>query len=442
MASIRKRGKGYQVTVSNGRKPDGTQIVETATFIPDPDKTEKQNQKALEVFAMKFEDQVKSGTYLDGEKITFDEFSKRYLEEYAVQHLDPNTLSQYKTMLRLHIIPAIGQLKMSKVQPVNLNRLYNQLLVERKDGKEGGYSIKTIKHVNTAISAIFTLAVKWNVVNDNPCRRVTPPTCRKEKKIKYFTLEQAEAFLKALDSVFEVRINGHTRVDDTGKSYTVSDYTERRKIPTQYRVFFNLALFCGARRGELIALQWSDFDFTRNTLSITKSTSQINGKAVTKETKTESSNRIISVPASVMEMVKAYRKEYLQLKLRLGDAWEGDNFVFIQWNGLQMHPSTPYGEFKKIIRWYNDSVEKEDEKLPDIPLHGLRHTSATLLISQNVDVRTVGGRLGHAQTSTTMNIYSHFLKRADEAASDALENLLSVKPKSTENESEKTLVKC
>lgn len=187
MASIRKRGKGYQVTVSNGRKPDGTQIVETATFIPDPDKTEKQNQKALEVFAMKFEDQVKSGTYLDGEKITFDEFSKRYLEEYAVQHLDPNTLSQYKTILRLHINPAIGQLKMSKVQPANLNRLYNQLLVERKDGKEGGYSIKTIKHVNTAISAIFTLAVKWNVVNDNPCRRVTPPTSRKEKKIKYWT---------------------------------------------------------------------------------------------------------------------------------------------------------------------------------------------------------------------------------------------------------------
>ncbi len=157
MASIRKRGKGYQITVSNGRKPDGTQIVETATFIPDPDKTEKQNQKALEVFAMKFEDQVKSGTYLDGEKITFDEFSKRYLEEYAVQHLDPNTLSQYKTMLRLHIIPAIGQLKMSKIQPANLNRLYNQLLVERKDGKEGT-SIKTIKHVNTAISAIFTLS--------------------------------------------------------------------------------------------------------------------------------------------------------------------------------------------------------------------------------------------------------------------------------------------
>ena len=424
MASIRKRGKGYQITVSNGRKSDGSQIVETTTFIPDPNKTEKQNQKALEVFAIKFEEQVRNGTYLDGEKVTFAEFSKRYLEEYALQHLDPNTLNQYKTMLRLHINPAIGQLKMAKVQPANLNRLYNQLLTERKDGKEGGYSHKTIRHVHTAISAVMTIAMQWNVIKENPCRRVTPPTSRKEKKIKYFTLEQAEAFLQALDGVFEVRINGHTRIDDTGKSYTVSDYTERRKVPTQYRVFFNLALFCGARRGELIALQWSDFDFTRNTLSITKSTSQINGKSTTKETKTESSNRIISVPASVMEMVKAYRKEYLQLQLRLGDAWEGDNFVFIQWNGRQMYPSTPYTEFKKIIRWYNDSVEKEEDKLPDIPLHGLRHTSATLLISQNVDVRTVGGRLGHAQASTTMNIYSHFLKRADEAASDALENLL------------------
>lgn len=438
MPSIRKRGNGYQITVSNGRKSNGTQIVETATYIPDPNKTDKQNQKALELFALKFEEQVKNGTYLDGEKVTFEEFATRYIEEYAKQHLDPNTLAQYKTMLRLHIIPAIGMLKMSKVQPANLNRLYNRMLEKRKDGKRGGYSPKTIRHVHTAVSAVMTVALKWNVIKENPCRRVTPPTSRKEKKLKYFTLEQAEAFLSALDSVFDIPIKGHDRIDDTGKRYHVDDYTERRKIPTQYRVFFNLALFCGARRGELVALEWSDFDFAKNTLSITKSTSQINGKSTTKETKTESSNRIISVPASVMDLVKTYRKEYLQLKLRLGDAWEGDNYVFIQWNGKQMYPSTPYTEFKKIIRWYNASVENEEEKLPDIPLHGLRHTSATLLISQNVDVRTVGGRLGHSQASTTMNIYSHFLKRADEVASDTLENLLSPQEKSKK---EKTLVK-
>lgn len=425
MANITKRGNTYRIRVSNGRKADGTQIMETTTFIPDPAKTDKQNQKALEVFVVKFEEQVKNGKFLDGERITFQEFAERYLEEYAAQHLDPNTQEQYKTLLKFHVYPNIGHLKLAKVQPRNLNTLYNQLLKERKDGRTGGYSPKTIRHVHTIISAIYSVAIRWNVVLDNPCDRVEPPKAAKGKTVKHFTLEQAETFLNVLNNGVTVTKRTHDRVDDTGKPYHVNSYSEHKEIETQFKVFFNLALFCGMRRGELIALEWSDFDFNKNTVSITKSTSLLNGKPLTKAPKTESSNRIISVPASVMAQVKGYRKEQLECRLSLGDAWEGKNHVFTQWNGLQMYPSTPYGMFKKIIRWYNNSVSNEEDKLPDIPLHGLRHTSATLLISQSVDVRTVSGRLGHAQTSTTTDIYSHFLKRADEAASDALESLFN-----------------
>ena len=86
MASIRKRGNSYQITVSNGRRIDGSQIVETATFTPDPKRTEKQNQKALEKFVFEFEEKVKSGKFLDGEKITFQAFSDTWLSDYALQH--------------------------------------------------------------------------------------------------------------------------------------------------------------------------------------------------------------------------------------------------------------------------------------------------------------------------------------------------------------------
>lgn len=110
--------------------------------------------------------------------------------------------------------------------------------------------------------------------------------------------------------------------------------------------------------------------------------------------------------------------------MAIGSQWIGNNYIFIQQNGLQMHPDTPYKTFKKIIRRYNKTVIKEEEKLPDIPLHGLRHTSSTLLISQNVDVKTVSSRLGHAQTSTTMDIYSHALKKMDEKAAAVLDDLL------------------
>ena len=425
MANITKRGNSYRIRVSNGRKADGTQIMESANFIPDPHKTDKQNQKALEIFVVKFEEQVRNGKFLDGEKITFQDFAERYLEEHAAQHLDLNTQEQYKTLLKFHVYPIIGHLKLAKVQPRNLNTLYNQLLKERKDGRAGGYSPKTIRHIHTIISAIYSVAIRWNVVLDNPCDRVEPPKGTKGKTVKHFTFEQAEAFLNVLNNGVTITKKAHDRIDDTGKPYHVSSYSEHKDIEAQFKIFFNLALFCGMRRGELIALEWSDFDCNKCTVSITKSTSILNGKPLTKAPKTESSNRLISVPPSVMQLVREYRKEQLEYRLSLGDAWEGENHVFIQWNGRQMYPSTPYGMFKKIIRWYNTSVSKDEDKLPDIPLHGLRHTSATLLISQSVDVRTVSGRLGHAQTSTTTDIYSHFLKRADEVASDALESLFN-----------------
>lgn len=432
MASITKRGNSYRVSVSNGRRADKTQIIETNTFTPEPGMTKRQIEKALNEFVVDFERAVKSGKYLDGEKLTFKEFAKRYMEEYAAQHMEDTTLAQYRALLRIHIIPAIGNLKMAKIQPAQLNKLYLQLAESRKDGRPGGYSSKTIKHVHNLISGIYALAVRWNVVTDNPCGRVEPPKPSNSKTVKHFTLEQAEAFLDALDRPFWVQVKGHDRIDDTGKAYHVADYTEKRNLPLQFKLFFHLALFCGLRRGELVALEWSDFDFVKKTVSVNKSSSLVNGKVITKTPKTESSYRVISIPGSVMDLARQYRKKQIKQRFKLGDAWKGDNHVFIQWDGRQMYPSTPYGVFKDVIRRYNASVEDDRKKLPDIPLHGLRHTSATLLISQNVDVRTVSGRLGHAQTSTTTDIYSHFLKRADEAASDTLEGLL-VKQKISQN---------
>lgn len=423
MASIRKRGESYQITVSNGRDAKGKQLIETTTYIPDPKKTEKQNQKTLEIFVMKFEEQVQSGKYLDGEKISFEEFSKRWIEEYAAPRMELSTIELYKYLLRLHINPVIGHLKLGKMQPTHLNALYNTMLQERKDGRSGGYAPKTIRHVHTLISGIFMTAVRWNIVTDSPSERVSPPKQVRGNNIKFFTLEQTEAFLNALDEDYYIPIKAHDRVDDTGKPYHVNAYCEKKSITTQYKLFFHMALFCGMRRGELIALEWSDFDFNQNTVNISKSTVLVNGKPITKTPKTASSTRTISVPASVMALAKSYRKEQITYRLTIGSAWVDKNNVFIQWNGQQMYPDTPYSVFKDIIKRYNSSTTDEEKKLPNIPLHGLRHTSATLLISSKVDVRTVSGRLGHSQTSTTTNVYSHFLQKTDAEAANALENL-------------------
>ena len=428
MASIQKRGKTYRIAVSNGRKPDGTQIIETTTFCPDPNKTEKQNQKALEIFTLEFEQKVKSGKYLDGEKLTFQAFHEIWLRDYAEQNLDATTVATYKRLLKAHILPVIGHLKLSKVQPNHLNKLYYTLLHERKDGKEGGYAPKTIKHIHNIISVIYSTAMKWNVVLDNPCDRVDiPKQTPTRDKIKYFNIEQTERFIALLDKDYITTCNAHDRIDDTGKAYHVAEYSETRKLPTQFKLFFLLAVYGGMRRGEILALEWSDLDFMQRSVHITKSTTIVDGKPLTKGPKTRSSVRVVSVPAFIMELAKEWKIEQLKYRMAIGSQWIGDNHIFIQWNGKQMHPDTPYKTFKRIIKRYNETVKNESDKLPDIPLHGLRHTSATLLISQNVDVRTVSGRLGHAQTSTTMNIYSHALKEMDEKAADALDQLLNKK---------------
>lgn len=403
MASIRKRGKNYQITVSNGRDIYDKQILETTTWTPDPNKTDKQNQRALERFVMNFEDKVKNGKYLDGEKVTFQDFSDRWLGEYASIQLESTTVDIYRMLLHTHIIPAIGHIKLSKVQPTHLNKLYADMLAERKDGKSGGYSPTTIKRCHAVTSSIFSAAVQWNIVTDNPCERVKPPKqARNSSDVKFFTVEQTEEFLAELD-----------------------EQTRQGCIRLQHNIFFQLSLFCGLRRGETVALLWSDIDMDNKTVSITKSTGIVNGKPYTKAPKNHTSERTISVPDHIIRLLKRYRLEYNTYHLSIGDKWQTrpdrEEYLFIRWDGSQMFPSTPYQVFKDILHRYNTT---HTEPLPDIPLHGLRHTSATLLISQNIDVRTVSNRLGHAQTSTTMNIYSHSLQKKDEAAAQTLETLL------------------
>lgn len=401
MASIRKRGNTYQITVSNGRTPEGKQIIETTTYIPDPAKTPKQNERALQVFALEFENRVKNGTYLDGEKITFQEFSKRWMKEYAPAHLKATSIEFYQHLLDKHILPSIGNIKLAKLQPAAINKLYNSMREHRTDGKAGGYSPATIKRVHATISTILTTAVYWNIITDNPCSRLRPPKLPNVQNQDFFTQEQTASFLVEIDAELAAG-----------------------QINLQQYIFLQLCLFCGMRRGEVVALLWSDIDFEHSTISITKSTTIVQGKAHTEEPKNKTSIRTISAPDHIMDLLRRYRIEYNTYRLSIGSQWveypEGE-FIFIQWNGSQMYPSTPYNVFKKVIKRYNNT---HTEQLPEITLHGLRHTSATLLISENVDIRTVSNRLGHAQTSTTMNIYSHALKKKDEMAADTLEKLL------------------
>lgn len=438
IAPIKNSKKGsYRITVSNGYDANGKQIRETTTFTPDKTKTKRQQEKQLQEFAIEFERKVKTGKLYSGDKICFADFVNIWLEKEAVQNLEETTIYSYRTHLRNVIIPVIGKYKMTKITPVILERFYASLLKDdaRKDGK-GCYKIASIKKFHKIISGIMRTAVRWNVIEENPCEKAELPRERvKNKDVKHFTYEQAKAFLEAMEKPYSVLYTGHKITIPTGRVIELGTYAKERILPLQFKIFFRLSLFGGFRKGELIALTWNDIDFDNNMISITKSAGHIQSGQTVKSTKTEKSNRVVPIPQHEINLLSKWRTEQKNLMIAVGSQWEGfrgkdfdNNSVFIQTVrniGKIMNYTTPYRKLHEFINYYNQGVEREEDKLPLISLHGLRHTCATLNIALGTDMKTVQEILGHANIQTTLNVYTHALEEKKREATNALDLLLN-----------------
>ncbi len=425
MASIRERNGSYQITVSCGYDIKGKKLLETTTYTPDPTLTPKRREKAVQEFAQQFETKVRNGSIMSGNKITLKEFSERWIEEYAKINLAPGTVTKYQKELNDKILPELGHLKLSELKPHKVNAFFTSLTKDgvRKDGKPGGYSKASIMKTRNVLSSMLRTAVEWEVMERNPCDKVRLQGASADEKVQFFTPEQAAAFLEYIEKPYTIRVSGHKRVDDTGLPYSVGDYTITKFIPEQVRVLFILAIYAGLRKGELLALQWDDIIFEKDIVQVTKAVTIVEGKQVCKAPKTKTSYRTVSIPHFLTERLMRLKQAQDKFRSQVGDYWQGDHWIFTQDNGRMMNYSTPYQAFQDAITRYNQDKLPE-QQLPHIPFHGLRHTSATLLIASHQDVKTISKRLGHTQTSTTMNIYVHALQDSDQRASDALEAML------------------
>lgn len=425
MASIRERNGSYQITVSCGYDIKGKKLIETTTYTPDPTLTPRKRQKAVENFAREFEAKLQNGSVLDGRKITLKEFVDRWLKEYAEPKLQSGTVKKYREELDDKILPALGHLKMSDLKPRNINALFLSLAADgvRKDGKPGGYSKRSITKTRNVLSSILRTAAEWEVISHNPCEKIRLQGDAASMNLKFFTPEEAICFLNFIEEPYTVTVKGHKRIDDTGKPYVVGDYQISKNVPEQIKVLFYLAIYTGLRKGELLALSWSDIHFEEDSVQVSKSVTIVDGKQVCKSPKTKTSNRSVSIPHFLTQRLRKLQIQQAEYRLQLGEAWQGNNWLFIQDNGKMMNYSTPYQALHDIISRYNAN-KKESDRLPLIPFHGLRHTAASLLIAGHVDVKTVSARLGHAQTSTTLNIYTHALQESDRKAAGVLEKML------------------
>ena len=196
----------------------------------------------------------------------------------------------------------------------------------------------------------------------------------------------------------------------------LENLTELGEEQIKYKVAIILTIFTGVRLGELMGLEWQDVDFKTGIVSINRSSQYLANKGVfTKTPKTESSIREVAIPDFVVSLLEEYKLWYDEQKSFYGELWMNSNRLFVQADGKPMHPST-------ISKWFVKYVAQIG--LPVINFHGLRHTNATLLISQNIDVAVVAARLGHAQITTTYNFYVHPIISHNRIAGNVLQNLL------------------
>ena len=422
MASIKRRGNTYQFRVSDGFDTEGKRIFRTMTFTPKAKEGTKAYDKEIADAARDFEKMVKEGKYLTGENLTFQAVAVQWKEQWAAKSLSDKG-DDYMKIIKARAYPAFGSMKISKIMPLHVQTMINEMEKE-------GLAPATIHRDIVAINSVFRFAYRMKIIQENPCDRCELPKHKADTALHYFTKEQAMTFLnKALTMEYKDTYKGHTRTDDTGKQYEVKSYTEVHRIPLQFRVLYTLAIYGGFRRGELGALTWNDINEVNHTISINKAAALRKGGYIIKGTKTEKGNRIVTMPAICFDLLREWRSEQLKLRFKLGTAWEGcedfnDGFIFITATGKMMDLHTIGKKFQEILERYNKTCKNEADKLPIIRMHDLRHTSPTLLIAAGCDIATVSRRLGHSKISTTLDIYTHATEENDVKASQILEEMM------------------
>ena len=405
MANLQERrdksGKlvSYSIRVHRGRGADGKQLKSwTATFEVSPTWTEKSARKKAEAFAATFEKECKEGTASDS-RLKFEEYANYVIglkEQNGVKH---STIVRYKE-LSTRIFPAIGHIKLRELRTDQLNSLYLSLAKPGQNKRTGGgLSAKTIVEHHRLISTILDQACKEQLIPFNPASRATLPKVSK-KEVNYFQPEEVAAIREALEK------------EQIEVEQAEEDKPGSKKNIIKWRTITELLIMTGARRGEILGLKWSAVDFEANRLHICNNILYSPDRGIYEDTpKTEQSNRYISVPAETMRLLRQYQMWQNAERLRLGEYYNYQGFVFSQDNGQPMHPDSVTDWLAKFSKKYN---------LPHINPHAFRHTMASTLYFNGMDSVSISKRLGHAQVSTTANIYAHVMEAADQKNADIL----------------------
>lgn len=385
MANIQKRGdNSWFLTVNAGKDARGKYIRFTKT-VHCRTKREAESEYA------KFRLEVEAEEYIAPEKMKFGAFVEEWRNKYAVKHLGYKTLYTYDSNLKTRILPYFQHLKLEEIKPLHIVNFLEQLEKEgsRGDKKSGGLASGTIEIQHRILKNILKRAVEWRIIKRNPVNDVQKPKVNSKEIIPYDGAE-VEQMLRAL-----------------------------QREPYHWRVMITLALTSGLRRSELLGLEWKHLDFISGVLDVSQTMIHaLKGEIIVKKPKTKKSIRKVALPSSMLKELREYYAFRMQERDDIGDAWLGGDwlFMFSHPTGQPFHHERPY-------LWFRQFVKKNGFRY--IRFHDLRHTLATILINQGVHAKIISERLGHGSITTTMNIYGHALRTADQAAADKFESFFT-----------------
>lgn len=456
MANIQKRGNTYKITAYSGYDTAGKQIRHTMTYKPQEGITEAKLKKELAKIALEFEEKCSLGYVMDS-NVKLIDFVEIWFKDYVGnKNLSPVTVKGYQKE-SLKIIEELGHIKIGKLTSKQVQSFYSK--IKDSDAHKGGAKYMATEEYLEIISKRKQKDISSKAgINDDTLRRI--------KKGGHTTQEIANKISKALEEDFnklfdpaEVpkKVSGDTvlhyhrllnnilntavrwgtipfnpiekRVELPKTDHKEQAYMDDKEAmeflslleeePIKYRLAINLLIFSGLRRGEIGGLKWDDIDFENNLITISRSLKYIPGEKVFEgATKTHGSMRSIKLPDSIFNLFKTYKVWQLEQRIKVGDRWQDHDYIFTRWNGEPMNLDTIGKYIKKFT---------EKHELKPVHLHSLRHTNASILIANGVDLKTVSSRLGHSNISTTGNIYAHAIKTADAKASNTLEDIFTSK---------------
>lgn len=345
----------------------------------------KGNKRDAEKEMIRLMHELETGTYVEPTAMTVKDWVNQWLEQ-ARPRLSPKTHYRYAELAEDYIIPRLGQILLSDLKPLHIQNMYTSLLKEgRKDGKPGGLSSTTVRHIHALLHCILKAAVKLQIIRHNPADAAEAPRMKCAEPV-VFTGEQVAKML-----------------------------TEARNTPHYAPLL--LAITTGMRRGEIYGLRWQDVDLEKGLITVRQTISYTPRDGIFfKAPKTAHSRRQIPLPRITVEALREHRIQQAKRKLILGAGYHDLDLVFDRGDGQPHHPDS-------LSSWLPEFLEKIG--LPRLTLHQLRHTHASLLLQEGVNPKVIQERLGHSSINITMDIYGHLMPSMQEQAALKIEEAIN-----------------